>query len=484
MGSYTVPTQSTQPVAVSGSNGSFAFSTLSLGNSNGLLFYSTNGSIVGSYTVPSTAGLLSAINVSAGTTSTNASAFTFSNSNNVSFGLNGRTVTASASFAQTNQSAIKGLGASNTGNTAGNTGLSTGIDWVIAGSQAVTISQSTVGGGPNTLWVNAPNAGAGNVTFSAGANSAGLASIVFSNSNGVSFGLNGSTITASAAGGGGGGIGAGVSTGGNTAGSTGTITTGNLILVGGSNISLSQSTGAAGSNATVTINAPNSSSLVAVSPLSISTNGSTISISINERTIGMFGNYSDGEHLAVVNGQDSLIIQPFFLQAQLRHSEILFPINYSNATNSSNSCTITVHVGIYTRNAGSLSLLQSSSSSFNITNSGTAGSYSLYGGKKNIPVGWTSTLTEGDYWLALRTRTTTSGGAGMSFSNYHMSNQNTNFSGRFGAASNASNQFLLGMGSYSATTSAMPGSIAFTEIRGSAAANLRGIAYMFYGSSV
>ena len=200
--SYTVPTQSTQPVAVSGSNGSFAFSTLTMGNLNGLSHYTSNGSIVGSYTVPSTAGLISAVNLSAGTTSSNASAFTFSNSNNVSFGLNGATVTASASFpAQTTQSAIKGLGVSNTGNTAGNTGLSTGIDWVVAGSNNITVSQSTAAGGPNTVWISGPSvAGAqtgisgivvSNTTYTSG-------TVSFSNANGMSFGSGaGQAITAS-----------------------------------------------------------------------------------------------------------------------------------------------------------------------------------------------------------------------------------------------------------------------------------------------
>lgn len=57
---------------------------------------------------------------------------------------------------QTTQSAIKAFGASNIGNTAGNTGVSTGIDWVIAGTNNITVSESTVGGGPNTLWLSAP----------------------------------------------------------------------------------------------------------------------------------------------------------------------------------------------------------------------------------------------------------------------------------------------------------------------------------------
>ena len=74
--------------------GSLVFS-----NSNGLTFgVSTGagaGTITASYTVPSTAGLISNINLSAGTTSGNLSAVTFSNSNGVSWGLNAGTVTAS-----------------------------------------------------------------------------------------------------------------------------------------------------------------------------------------------------------------------------------------------------------------------------------------------------------------------------------------------------------------------------------------------------
>lgn len=67
-------------------------------DSNGISFgMSASTRITASYTVPSTAGLISAINVSAGTTSTNASAVVFSNANGVSFGLNGATITASAS---------------------------------------------------------------------------------------------------------------------------------------------------------------------------------------------------------------------------------------------------------------------------------------------------------------------------------------------------------------------------------------------------
>ena len=75
---------------------------------------------------------------------------------------------------------------------------------------------------------------------------AGIASV------GVS---NGSVLISVPAGGGGGdgGVFAGVSNLGNTAGSTGTVSTGNLVLVGSNGVTLSQSTAGAGSHATVSI---------------------------------------------------------------------------------------------------------------------------------------------------------------------------------------------------------------------------------------
>lgn len=81
--------------AASGSNGSFSFSTLSFGNLNGLSFYTSNGSIVGSYTDAGAGAGISAVVISAGTTNGAVSNFSFANSNGISFGLNGSTITAS-----------------------------------------------------------------------------------------------------------------------------------------------------------------------------------------------------------------------------------------------------------------------------------------------------------------------------------------------------------------------------------------------------
>ena len=188
--SYTVPVQTVQPVAVSGSNGSFAYSTLTMGNLNGLSFYTSNGSVVGSYTVPSTAGLLSAINVSAGTTSNNLSAVTFSNSNGVSFGINGSVVTASVAAAGGAQTGISGLQVSNTTYTSGTVTFqnANGISFGSSGAQGISASYTV----PSTAGLISA------INISGGTTSNNLSALTFSNSNNVSFGLNGSTMTASA----------------------------------------------------------------------------------------------------------------------------------------------------------------------------------------------------------------------------------------------------------------------------------------------
>lgn len=175
---------------VTAANGGFAFQTLSFSNANAFSFGTSAGSAVtGSYTVPvQSNGILDVSTATQSGTATSrfamhdhqhrgvrgiavqGTASTFFGDYVLSAGANITLATAGASTAgsvqisaaaQTNQSAIRALGVSNTGNTAGNTGVSTGIDWVIAGTNNVTVSQSTAVGGPNTIWLSAPNAGGG-----------------------------------------------------------------------------------------------------------------------------------------------------------------------------------------------------------------------------------------------------------------------------------------------------------------------------------
>jgi len=82
------------------------------------------------------------------------------------------------------------------GNTAGVSSLS-GTNIVIAGGNNLTVS-GIQGANAATISLSGGTVSAAPVNFSAGTASGNLGSVVFSNSNNVSFGLNGSTITASA----------------------------------------------------------------------------------------------------------------------------------------------------------------------------------------------------------------------------------------------------------------------------------------------
>lgn len=152
-----------------------------LSASNGISFGTAGSTVTASYTVPSVVGLLSAINFSAGTTSNNLSALTFSNLNGVTFGLNGSVVTASV-----------GAGGAAGSISAGTTSVALG--------QAVFSNSNNVSFGLAGSTVTASVTVAstqGSINLSAGTTSALASAFTFGNANLVSFGLNAGTITAS-----------------------------------------------------------------------------------------------------------------------------------------------------------------------------------------------------------------------------------------------------------------------------------------------
>jgi hypothetical protein len=146
---------------------------------------------------------------------------------NVTVGTNAQTITIAAAAQSVQTQSLFSGGVSNLGNTAGSTGVS-GTRMVLVGSQNVTLSQSTD--------------------------------------------ANGNTVSFSAAGGGAGAFSAGVSTAGNTAGSTG-VTGTRLVLVGSNMVSLSQSTDANGG--TVSLNATQTVQTQDVLSAGVSTGGNT-----------------------------------------------------------------------------------------------------------------------------------------------------------------------------------------------------------------
>lgn len=326
---YVSATQSNQ--AASGSNGSFTFQTLSFGNLNGFSFYTSNGSIVGSYTDAGAGGGISAVVISAGTTNNSVSNFSFANSNGVSFGINGSTITGS------------------------HNGLTTAA---------------------------ASDHSHGNPTL----NLTNLSGTTASNSNGFTL-----SLSAAAPGGGGGG------------------------------------------------------------------------------TATMWWPFNEAVNVLGQQGQGTLNIIPLPTPAPAAGGEVeidrvVFPIYWSNASNSTGSATLSYWMGLYTKNASTLSLAHSTSYTVAHTFSGNNSSAS-YNGIRIHTVPWTTTIGDGRYYVGIVSRTT-SGGANGTYSQVLMSQLNSNYSGVFGAATNASDQWPYGFGIYSATTSGMPGSIAFSQMRG------------------
>ncbi len=143
----------------------------------------TNGSIV----IDAPAGAPSPVNFSAGTTSSNLGSVVFSNSNGVSFGLNGATITGSIATSLTNVNLSAGTTSNNLSAFvfSNSNNVSFGLDGSTVTATATVATSLT------------------NVNLSAGTTSNNLSAFVFSDSNGVSFGLNGSTVTASVNAGGG-----------------------------------------------------------------------------------------------------------------------------------------------------------------------------------------------------------------------------------------------------------------------------------------
>lgn len=427
-------------------------STVVFSNSNGISFGMSNSSqITASYTVPSTAGLISNLNISAGTTSNNATRVVFADSNGVTFGLNASTVTASVNttYAASNHShGNPSLALTNlSGTTASNSGgFTLSLSAAAAGGGGQSVGMSTIGNTSGDTGIATGQlvlAGGNNITLSGSTNAGSM------------------TITISAPNlGGGGGFSAGLSTMGNTAGSTG-LTGTNLVFVGNSPMSLSQSTGANGG--TISINAPATSMIEGSWGVSVSTTGSTIRVMpIPAQGVNM---YEDVPFVIGQVGQGTINIGPEdFPYCQFDRIQI--GVYNTNSSNSSGSHTLSFWVGLYTKTASSISLFNSTSTSFAITHSGTAGSYSFYSGIRQVTIPITTTLPPDRYWIAVLSRTT-SGGANGSYSQVLVSQLNSNFVGDFGASHATTRQWILGQGVYTATSSGMPGSIAFSQIRGS-----------------
>jgi hypothetical protein len=142
--------------------------------------------------------------------------------------------------------------------------------------------------------------------------------------------------------------------------------------------------------------------------------------------------------------------------------------SFANNAASTGTGSFSQHIGFYTQNVSTLSLLHSTSMGFTVAWSGNNNSATI-DGIRYVTTAWSSTISKGDYWVAVLQMSTTSSQNGTIRPFYYGSlNLSSAWSGIFGAASNATNQPQLGVGRYTAATAALPSSVAFSDIQGTA----------------
>jgi hypothetical protein len=370
----------------------------------------------------------------AGTTGVVNNQIEFVGGNNITLSQSKNLQSATISVVGPNLS--QSFGMSNLGNTDGTSGMASAanVQFVLVGGNNISLSQSlNVGSGGGTITINGPNDDdpfpAELILPVASDNASGTMSQVYAMGDHQHRGV----------------FSAGISTDGNTAGITG-IYPCELVLVGGTNITLSQSVN--------------------------STNGLTISIMGNtDGTLSQWApiNYGGNTTFQQI-GQATLKVFPIFLQ---HFGSFSFIDNYVSVSHSTGGGTINTNFsgsaslsfGVYTKNGSSLSLASSGSASYSWKASGTS-FMSLYTGMRHMSIPIGLSMNPGNYWVGLMSSTTFSSRDNCTISNFGNLIA-PGWVNDFGSAVNATNQFMVGIGAYSTTTNALPAVIGISELVGS-----------------
>jgi hypothetical protein len=221
----------------------------------------------------------------------------------------------------------------------------------------------------------------------------------------------------------------------------------------------------------VSITVPATSSIVGTSGMSISSNGSTFSV--QPVMVSSWGNIGQLQVAGTAQGNSLVSIQPISLEWPLAFSNVLVPMSVSVGSAGNNSTAyldVSVSGVLYTRNASTLSSVGSFGHS--LTQTWSSNATSTVAG--NV-VGATATfagttLTPGQYWLALHvsTNNTATGGANTTAITNAISmvlgnslNSAANLVKQWGAQTNASMGFISGQGILS--TGATRATIAFSD---------------------
>jgi hypothetical protein len=343
----------------------------------------------------------------------------------------------------------------------------------------------------------------GGIAFSAGNNSQSTGTVYISNANGLTFGLDGlgnltgsvaSQTNQSVASGNIAGIGTTTTTqGGSTLGAT--LGSNGLSLAiplwlttaaaGGLAIAASNSTFTSGtvvmsaaggaltiSNAaqSVLFSVPAISSISGTGLVSISVNGSTISIGASPVQLSFFQPLGAIQNTTVTqNGLGSVqvypAVSPYAFTAT--RADIMASVSAAVLALSTQAQTLSMYVGLYSLNGGTLSLASSGSQSYAWTNSSNNSNASITGMRRfsaPINVNYTGGF---DLFVGIMTNTTFVNTNGISLSNVVVPlGPGPQLQGFIGQTQVNTMQFVPGQGFYSITSASMPVSMALSGILG------------------
>lgn len=239
---------------------------------------------------------------------------------------------------------------------------------------------------------------------------------------------------------------AGISNIGNTLGTTGTASN-RVIFAGGNNITLSQSTNAAGN--TLTIQA-----------------GGAATLSRFEYPEGLFTSLG-------LAGQGSLSINHMYVPFNVTGTAAKIGGSLSAATNTSAttaSANVSLWMGIYTLNGGSVLSLASSGSAnngFQWSQSASTGSNTSINGMRQMTVPMNVNMTPGEYWVGavMSSATTYTNAAYTMYGNSQVASGATNaVLAPIGSNTSAIRAVMPFQGIYTAATAAGPSSIGTSQI--------------------
>ena len=429
-------TQSNQNITAA--NGGFAFQTLSFSNLNGISFGTSAGSAITASHNAITTGRASNDGIGLNTAQSNVT-WTV-NSSGLSLDARGYAGTAT--------------GATNASVTVNSGGVSVSVGNYITTARASTDAIGLNTAQSNVTWtvnssglsLDARGYAGTNTTFN-GANVSGSMTV---NSAGVNLSLSAvgaGTINQT-------GPNIGVSNLGNTAGSTGTVSTGNVVLAGSNGITLSQSTGGAGSNATITI-------------------------------LGVGGLMSrhwgpDGNNLTFVTAPSNATasVNMFQIPYGLTATRVELPV-YQSLASSATANTYgqqwSIYVMVLTNDSANSRLMSLSSGSTQTTYtiaSNTAGQTQLNGsGIRPISCPINLSMTPGQYFVALNwvTNTFSSGTAttalARTVSILGNPAQSASYAmvADYSAATGVTNNSFMPAGVFSAASTGLPGTISYSQ---------------------